>query len=529
MAQLKVEVLVGLVDRLTKPLARMGRNLRRTGAELSMIGAGAAYGGRQLLMPLQGSVQAAIELQSELTEVAIVADKTAGEVGKIRPLLRDLAAEYGEDQLAITQALGLMTAKGLGFEQAAAALPDATKAAAALKAEIGDTARVSTALVASLKIDPAQLSDPFNRMAAAAAAGGFEVRDMAEYFPQLAASMAKLYTGSEAVGTLSAMLQVIEKRAGSAGQAATQAGDLMEKMFAPATVTALEKKFGVDLPAALQKWRDEGKNVFDEFIAMVQDVTDGDQFKIGQIFGDKEARAALVSLTRHWEEFEQVRAAANAAPAQDVIGQMFDQRLAEDATLRLKRIRESVDNLKIILGEALLPVINTLSERLGPLLDKMQTWIEASPRIASNVTLAVAALGALGVVLGPIIMGLGLLAGGAGLLAGGLGRVAAFAGLAGKGLGAIKVGALASATNTMSGFAGAAGLIPAATGKAAAGVRGLFAPLARIKAGGFAGVIHGITSRFRAWHWRCRSPRQAACRACCSSSGYSVPRCLRCL
>ncbi|MCU0843165.1 MAG: phage tail tape measure protein [Thiobacillaceae bacterium] len=270
-SKLNVQVIVGLVDRLTKPLQGLSGNIKRTAADMdrllsktanaTFIGQAMADAGRGLFDPLRQAVHTAAELTGELTDVGIVANQAAAEIVAIRPELRALALEKVQPLRALTESLGAMTAKGLEWQTARSALPEVARAATAARAELKDMEGVAASLIQQLGIAPDRLADPYNRLAAAANAGGFELRDMAQYFPEVTASMAKVDTGTRAVSTLGAALQIVRKGAGSAGQAATQMGDLLEKMFAPATVDALEKKFNTDLPAALKRWRPRGPDV----------------------------------------------------------------------------------------------------------------------------------------------------------------------------------------------------------------------------------------------------------------------------
>lgn len=475
MANLNVSVILGLVDRLSDPLRgvtgafdRLRENIDRIGAmsaNATFIGGALKQAGSQITGPLQEAVGLAMQVQSGLTEVGLVAGKTAAEVGAIRPELRALAAEYGKPQLELLSTLGSMTAKGLSFDQSAAALPEVARAAAALGAELADMEGAASAVIQQLKIDPAQLSDPFNRMAASANAGGFEVRDMAQYFPQLAASMAKLDTGADAVGTLAAALQVVRAGAGSGGEAATQMGDMLEKMFAPSTVQALEKKFGVDLPAAMQQWRAEGKDVFDEFIGLIQQVTGGDAFQVAQIYGDKEGRAGLLSLMRNWEDFQRIRRENAAAPAGDLVGQMGEQRLAEDPALRMARMSEAAANLRERIGTALLPVIERLVPRIERLVETLGAWADRNPELVATLASVAAGLGAFMIVGGGVITALAGIVGGLAIMS--------------LSLKALGVGSLLAPLRA----------IPAPAGSAAVGLRGMALSLMLVQGGPLTKVL----------------------------------------
>lgn len=258
---LNISLIIGLVDRasggvralgarVTRELEAMDRMLQRS-ANLTFVAAAAQQAGDQIVGPLRQAAHGAALLQGELTEVAIVSGQSSRAVAALRPELRRLAYDTAQPLESLTQALGGMTAKGLSWEQATAALPAVARMATATRSSVADVESLTNSLIKHMGIAPDALAAPYNMLAAAANAGGFEVRDMAAFFAELAPSMAKVDTGTRAVATLGAALQVVRDGAGSAGQAATQMTDLLEKMFALATELAFEQKFGVDLPAAL--------------------------------------------------------------------------------------------------------------------------------------------------------------------------------------------------------------------------------------------------------------------------------------
>jgi TP901 family phage tail tape measure protein len=300
-----------------------------------------------------------------------------------------------------------MTSKGLDWDQARGALPEIARAATASRSKLADMEAVAATLIAQFKFDPGKLADPFNRLAAAANAGGFELRDMAQFLPEVGAAMAKLDTGERAINNLGAGLQVIRKRAGSAGQAATQFTDLLEKMVSPTVVGALDKKFGVDLPKAMAEWKTAGLDPLQEFVGLMQRITDGDAFKIAEVFGDKEARAGIVALMGNWAEFESIRAKAASAPGQDLIGQMFGTRLANDPTLRLLQMSIAVQALSDQIGSSLTPVVIDLVDWIQQIVTSVGTWIENNRELAGTIALWVGGLGAAMVVFGPVAMGIG--------------------------------------------------------------------------------------------------------------------------
>jgi len=404
--KLNVEVVVGLVNRLSKPLQALSRDLRRAGAQLSMAGMGAAASGRAIADPLIDAVKASAELSKNLTEVGIVADVSAARLAQIRPELHRIAAASNQTVNALSEGLKDLTAKGLGFDAALTALPAIAKSATAAGAEMADMSAAASALIDTLKIAPGELQKSLDILTVAGNEGAFELKDMAREFPSLTAALSQIgMTGESAVSTLGAALQVVRKGAGTSAEAANNLLNLLVKLTAPTTVKAMEKQWGYDLPAAFKRWQQQGLNPVEESLRLIQERTGGDAFKIGEIFGDMQVMSALKPMLANMAEYQRIKAASEqssgAADAQ------FARRMKEDPTEQFKRLTIQFAKLTDTLGMALLPVLSSIGDRLMPIIERLGAWIDAHKDLATTLTLIVAGFGALMVLLGPLLMGLG--------------------------------------------------------------------------------------------------------------------------
>lgn len=77
---------------------------------------------------------------------------------------------------------------------------------------------------------------------------------------------------------------------------------------------------------------------------------------------------------------------------------------------RTRILKAELENLSAQIGGVLLPIVEKIVNSLTPLVDKIQEWIENNPRLFEAIVIVTAALGALMVVLGPILVAFGMLA-----------------------------------------------------------------------------------------------------------------------
>jgi len=79
-------------------------------------------------------------------------------------------------------------------------------------------------------------------------------------------------------------------------------------------------------------------------------------------------------------------------------------RTLESPTNRLRVLSSQMDELKIKIGEALLPVLSKILDKIMPVVEGIAKWVQENPQLAGTITIAVAALGGLMTVLGPLFM-----------------------------------------------------------------------------------------------------------------------------
>ncbi|WP_439604742.1 phage tail tape measure protein [Shinella sp.] len=288
------------------------------------------------------------QLERQINRVVLNADK-----GKeaIKPTL-DYLMDIGKtSQLGLDGAVtGLETliASGRSLDDALAFLPSVALTAQASGAAIEDVALSADSLSGSMKIGAADMQKAFDILVAGGKAGKFELKDMSQYLPSLLPAFAALgYEGTEGLQKMVAMLQIMRNQAGSAGEAATYLGNVMQKMHSEETAKKFSK-MGVNITKALSTAKKEGKDVLDVFLDMTELAIKGDLSKLTRLFTDSELQKGVRALITQRRELE----ALNASLGKVDGSAMKDfQQVINDTEGSIEKLSASWDKLWTKLGE----------------------------------------------------------------------------------------------------------------------------------------------------------------------------------
>ena len=383
-------------------VSSFGRNVNRTLNDAATAGSkgfkgilkndlwqAAAAGAATIGVGLAASVRVAADYEKVLTEIGKTANASGSE---LKGISKDLLALSGRNRTnlgpaILAQGVQDLVAQGLELKDAVASIETLGRVATATNSDLLDVTKTGFQLQNALKIRPTELKATFDALAFAGKQGAFELKDMATFMPTIAAAAGTLgITGKQGAISLASMMQMVRKDAPDAGQAATRLTDAMLKMTAPQTVKNF-KKFGVDIEKVLKNAQAKGINPMEAALGELQRVTGGDAFKLGEIFGDKEAKLALMSLMKYRKEYAALKADAGGKAAGTVDNDY--QRQIQTFSGTLASFQNSGQRLGITLGNALLPSLTRIAEAITPLVEKFAAFAEKNPAITTGiVTLA---------------------------------------------------------------------------------------------------------------------------------------------
>ena len=316
------------------------------------------------------AIKSATEFESIISDIGKTSNASQKDLDAVAVALKDLSAPAKTNLAPTVLAKGLqdLVTQGLNLPDAVASLETLGKVATATNSELTDVTKTGFQLQSALKIRPDELKATFDALAFAGKAGAFELKDMAQYMPDIAAAAGVLgISGKKGAVELAAMMQMVRKDAPSSASAALRLTDAMLKMTAPDAVKNFTK-FGVDIKQVLTDAAKNGINPMEAAVKKLAEVTGGDPFKLSAIFGDKEAKLALMALIKYREEYEKLKAAASGTAAAGTVQGDFEKSL-KTFQGQLNSLKAASEVAAISLGTALLPILAKLITAALPLIE----------------------------------------------------------------------------------------------------------------------------------------------------------------
>lgn len=356
-------------DRLSAKEAAGARLSSLKGAAVGAVGT--VYGAGRL-------VGQAMDFEYEMRMFGNVADLSNDRLGEIRGQIKELSAITNQSPGDLLVALNDLTAKGLDPDRAVASLGIIGKTATASGAAMGDLAATSFTLIDAMGLSPDDLPAAMDMLSKAGKEGSFELKDMAQYFPMLTAQAKSLgLVGKEGIATLGSALQIAMKGAADPSQAANNFQNFLAKLTAPETVARFEK-MGVNIEAAMKDAMAAGENPVEEMIRLVNELTGGDKFRIGELFGDMQVISFLNPMLQNLDEFNRIK--KDVLSAEGVVDEDF-QRMMETGKEALKGVTLAAIRLGEAFGKALLPTATSVLGALAPMIGWASTMIDKYPAI----------------------------------------------------------------------------------------------------------------------------------------------------
>nr|DAN73305.1 MAG TPA: minor tail protein [Caudoviricetes sp.] len=98
-------------------------------------------------------------------------------------------------------------------------------------------------------------------------------------------------------------------------------------------------------------------------------------------------------------------AQTNSEEAKGSMDREFQTRM-KGLSATFQTFKNSLHDLKIVLGDTLSPVLNKLMQKISPIVDRMRNWITANPELARKIMIVTAALGGTLTVFGALSLAL---------------------------------------------------------------------------------------------------------------------------
>ena len=414
---------------------------------LQQIGQGkadfkAAYGlAKDGVGKLAIPVKVSADYQALIRDIAIKAGvANQPQEAQLSRTVIQTARDTGMSRNDVVALVGQMAASGMSLDKAQGYAALAAKFAVGQGAGVEDTAKLMRALELQAGIsDPKVMEQALEAIAQQGQAGNFEAADMARLLPTLLKSAkGEGLTGMDAVSQLGSMLQVQMSTAASPDEAAGQLQNWIGKIGSSEAVKAYEDA-GIDYQASLNTGIQKGMSSLEASFALamryvraidpakaakmaeaqvqISKETDPakakamlealeESLRTGDLFTDKQIKAALLAQTQGRQQYEQVKKDSLSASG------VLDRNLAErrQASKQLwAETAQAVDDGMRAVGEALRPATDLVAKGLTLVVGKLTQLAETAPSLVLGVTALGAAYVAVKKLMAVYSMGKGLL------------------------------------------------------------------------------------------------------------------------
>lgn len=468
------------VDRMataaTQRLKQMGTTAANALKGAGQVGSGLAAGGyvasRALAKPMEYERRLA-----QMANTAYSERDSAGRRAGMAQLDASVTAavrQGGGTRDEAAEALDKMLASGaIKADTASSLLPVLQKYATASGAGSGDLADIAIRGIQQGFFKPEQAQEALDKAMVAGQMGGFELKDMARWLPQMMAN-AQGMKSMQGFERILASAQASAITAGSKDQAGNNVVNLLAKLNSSDTASDFKKQ-GIDLSGSLAKARAKGELPIDAFVRLIEEKVVGKDKRfqalkakaasakgtereglmndmadilqasaVGKVVQDRQALLALVAEMGQKGYVAEVLGGMKGAQG---AGQTAFDVVASTSAFK----GQQVSNEKDIASSRMLAQVQPA---LNPLLDGMGQLAARYPGLTTATVAATTAIGAMAAA-AAAFGGAGLLmrgggaAGAAGKAAGTVANASATVPVAGRAT-AIKVGGVAAlATGAM--------------------------------------------------------------------------------
>lgn len=301
-----LDKVAGNLERIDRPAASVNTSMGLlSGTASSAIGALAAFASVDgIVRGLERMSEKFRELNRDVASVAVTAEMRNPEtVAKMEKSNETLSIRYGIGQKDVNSARKTYAAAGVGIDQQESILDPTLKAAKAGDSTGETISQAVIALQQNLKVKDTEVPAALDMMSKGAKLGSFEVDAMAKNFPKLGSLYATTgRSGLDATAELVALAQIVRMGAGTQDQASTNLENILSKLTSPDTVDNFADK-DVDIEKIKQRSLKNGTPYMLDLVDEVMKITGGDEFRIGELFGDMQAKQALLPLINNREKF----------------------------------------------------------------------------------------------------------------------------------------------------------------------------------------------------------------------------------
>lgn len=366
-----------------------------------------------VMKPIVASVTRFASFEAQLRDISVAHGISSEQEKLMGQRLRQDSQRVNQTPDALLGSAGQLLAHGMSPDQATDVAAVLGKTSTASGAALSDLTALSVTLDDVFNLKGAKaLEESFSRMLAGTKQG-FSMASMTQYATALAPGFTAMgATGNQALSQLVSSLSATK----GADTEANTAARLESFMNSVGRTDIADSYYnaGVDYNASLKSYMKGGYSQYDAAVQISNRFIDskGSQFQqlwdkaskagnvdaqqslmqrygLQEVFRTPEAVNYAMSMKQNWQSYQANQQRMNSPAATQTLGLDF-ARQNDTLTGRWNRMTTSVMNIALNVGEALTPVLVSLSDILIPILDQLVTWTAANPELVRGIVMAVA-------------------------------------------------------------------------------------------------------------------------------------------
>ncbi|MEL0576988.1 phage tail tape measure protein [Pectobacterium punjabense] len=366
-----------------------------------------------VMKPIVASVTHYASFEAQLRDISVAHGISSEQEKLMGQKLRQSSQQVNQKPDALLGSAGQLLAYGMSPDQATDVAAVLGKTSTASGAALSDLTALSATLDDVFNLKGAKaLEESFSRMLAGTKQG-FSMASMTQYATALAPGFTAMgATGNQALSQLVSSLSATK----GADTEANTAARLESFMNSVGRTDIADSYYnaGVDYNASLKSYMKGGYSQYDAAVQISNRFIDskGSQFQqlwdkaskagnvdaqqslmqrygLQEVFRTPEAVNHAMSMKQNWQSYQANQQRMNSPTATQTLELDF-ARQNDTLNGRWNQMTTSVMNIALNVGEALVPVLVSLSDILIPILDQLVTWTAANPELVRGIVMAVA-------------------------------------------------------------------------------------------------------------------------------------------
>ena len=369
------------LNRINSEQAKIKENVAATKTQL--LGTVGAIGAVAAAL-YAGPVQAAQEYETAIAKVSTIADanvvpieEMSSEIMKLSNTTGIAASQIADDVYNAISA-GQQTGDAVNF------VSYSTKLAKAGFAESAQTLDVLTTILNAYGMEAEEVSKVSDMLVQTQNKGKVSVGELSSVMGKI---IPTANANNVALEQLCAGYAIMTSKGIAAAETTTYMNSMLNELSKSGTTA--EKTLRATTGKSFKELMTDGKSL-GEVIQILQQEAEKSGKSLNDMFGSAEAGKAAVSLLSGGVEGfnEQVAGMVDSVGATEEAFTKMDQ----TTEAKMKKAKNSIANLGIVLGQNLLPIVGNLAEKVAAVVVKVSEFAQANPKLVQTALKVAAAL-----------------------------------------------------------------------------------------------------------------------------------------